>query len=163
MFWAIISDIFDGIIARKLNISTPKLRRLDSSIDQIFWICALIGAFIICREFFIDNYFKLIIILGLEAITYLISFLKFRKEVATHAILSKFWALTVLAALVEIVITCNSNYLFNICVYFGVATRIEIIAILLIIKNWTCDIPSLYHAILLRNGKEIKRHKLFNG
>jgi len=32
-----------------------------------------------------------------------------------------------------------------------------------ILKDWTNDIPSLYHAVLIRKGKEIKRHKLFNG
>lgn len=32
----LITDIFDGVIARKLNISSEKLRRLDSSVDQVF-------------------------------------------------------------------------------------------------------------------------------
>ncbi|MCI4443017.1 MAG: CDP-alcohol phosphatidyltransferase family protein [Lentimicrobium sp.] len=31
----LLTDIFDGIIARRLNISTQKLRRLDSTIDQV--------------------------------------------------------------------------------------------------------------------------------
>ena len=163
MIWAIVSDIFDGIIARKLNVSSQKLRRLDSSIDQIFWICALIGTFILCKNFFIENEIKFFTILFLEGLTYLISFLKFKKEVATHAILSKFWALTVMATLIQVVLTCNSIVLFNVCIYFGILTRIEIIAILLILKNWTNDVPSFYHAILLRQGKKIKRNKLFNG
>ena len=30
----LLTDIFDGIIARKLNVSTEKLRRQDSAIDQ---------------------------------------------------------------------------------------------------------------------------------
>lgn len=163
MVWAIISDIFDGIIARKLNISTQKLRRLDSSVDQIFWVCTLIGTFLLCRNFFIDNYKKLAVVIFLEALTYLISFLKFRKEVATHAILSKLWTLTILATLVEVVLTNSSNLLFNICIYTGILTRLEIMAILLVIKEWTNDVPSLYHAFLLRQGKEIKRNQLFNG
>ena len=29
----LLTDIFDGIIARHLNISTQKLRRLDSTVD----------------------------------------------------------------------------------------------------------------------------------
>jgi phosphatidylglycerophosphate synthase len=102
MIWAIVSDIFDGIIARKLNISTPRLRRLDSSVDQIFWICTLVGITIICPNFFIDNYIKIVIILALEVVSYLVSYLRFKKEVATHAILSKFWALTVLGTLIKL-------------------------------------------------------------
>jgi len=34
----LISDILDGIIARKLGISTAKMRRLDSTVDQFFWL-----------------------------------------------------------------------------------------------------------------------------
>ena len=40
---------------------------------------------------------------------------------------------------------------------------IEIIAILLVIKDWTNDVPSLYHAIILRQVKKIMRNKFFNG
>jgi len=159
----VLTDIFDGIIARKLNVSSQYLRRMDSSIDQVFWICTLIGAFIICTDFFKINYMKLLILLAVEGLTYVVSFIKFKKEVATHAILSKIWTLTIMVTLIQIILSCNSVIFFNICFYFGILTRIEIIAILFILKEWTNDVPSLYHAILLRQGKQIKRNKLFNG
>jgi len=163
IIWAILSDIFDGIIARRLNISTQRLRRLDSSIDQFFWICTLGGACYLCPDFFSRNSTKLYLILTVEGLTYLISFIRFRKEVATHAILSKFWTLTIMATLIQIVLSCHSVILFNVCFYVGILTRLEIIAILLILKKWTNDVPTFYHAILLRQGKEIKRNTLFNG
>ena len=158
-----LTDIFDGIIARKLNISSIRLRRLDSTIDQIFWIFTSISAYIICPDFFKANYIRLLILLAFEGLTYIVSFVKFKKEVATHAFLSKIWAITIMATLIQIFISCKSFMLFNICIYFGIVTRIEIISILLIIKEWSNDIPSLYHAIILRQGKTIKRNKLFNG
>lgn len=40
----LLTDIFDGIIARHLNISTQKLRRLDSTVDQIFFISVGVAA-----------------------------------------------------------------------------------------------------------------------
>lgn len=159
----VLTDIFDGIIARKLNISTQKLRRMDSSVDQAFWICALIGAYLICGDFFNANYLKLLILLAVEGLTYMVSFIRFKKEVATHAILSKIWTLTIMGALIQVVVSCNSLILFNICFYLGIFSRLEIIAILIVLKNWTNDVPSLYHAVLLRQGKQIKRHKLLNG
>lgn len=159
----VLTDIFDGIIARKLNISTQKLRRMDSSVDQVFWICTLIGAYLICGDFFNANYLKLLILLAVEGLTYVVSFIRFKKEVATHAILSKIWTLTIMGVLIQVIISCNSLMLFNICFYLGVFSRLEIIAILIVLKNWTNDVPSLYHAVLLRQGKQIKRHKLLNG
>jgi hypothetical protein len=103
------------------------------------------------------------LLLGAEALTYMISYLRFRKEVATHAILSKVWTLTILATLIQVISTCSSAWIFTTCFYIGLITRIEIIAILFTIRKWENDVPSLYHAILIRQGKPIKRNKLFNG
>jgi CDP-diacylglycerol--glycerol-3-phosphate 3-phosphatidyltransferase len=159
----LLSDIFDGIIARRLKISTQKLRRMDSTVDQFFWLCVIVTAYLISPVFFKDNLVLIIIVLALEAVCYLLSFIKFKKEVATHAISSKIWALVLFATLIQIIATGNSVTLFYICFYLGIATRLEIISILLILKEWANDIPTVYHAVLIKKGREIKRHKLFNG
>lgn len=163
MILGLLSDIFDGIIARRLNISSPTLRRLDSGVDQFFWLCIVAGCYITCPQLFKDNMLKICILIAMEAGCYAISYIRFGKEVATHAISSKLWTLILLATMIQVTATCSSVILFNICFYLGIATRMEIIGMLLIIKQWTNDIPTIYHAILIRNGKEIKRHKLFNG
>ena len=51
----VLTDIFDGIIARKYNISTQILRRLDSGIDQLFFILVAIATYLQCPEFFRSN------------------------------------------------------------------------------------------------------------
>jgi len=159
----ILTDVFDGIIARRLNISTIKMRRMDSSVDQVFWLCTLVSSFLICKDFFIQNKLRVIALLALEGFTYIVSYLKFKREVATHAIASKFWALSIMVLLIQIIVSCQSVIVFNICFYLGVASRLEVIIILLLIKEWCNDVPTVYHAFLLRQGKEIKRNKLFNG
>lgn len=45
----------------------------------------------------------------------------------------------------------------------GLLSRLEIIAILIMLKSWTNDVPSLLHAIKLRKGVPIKRNRYFNG
>ncbi len=159
----LLTDIFDGIIARKLGISTQRLRRLDSSIDQIFFICVAIATYIQCPVFFQSHLTEIILLISFEALTYLICFIKFKKEVATHAISSKIWTLILFASMIQIMGTCNSGWLFQIAIYLGLLTRLEIMAIIITIKTWTNDVPSIYHAVQLRKGLPIKRHKLFNG
>jgi phosphatidylglycerophosphate synthase len=159
----LLTDIFDGIIARRLNISSENLRRLDSTIDQLFFVMVAIATFINSSSFFYDNKVELIILLGIEALAYLICFMKFKKEIATHSIVSKIWALILFATIMQLMLTKDSSTLFQFCLYIGIATRLEIIAIILVLRKWTNDIPSLYQAVLLRQGKTIKRHKLFNG
>ncbi|RLJ32113.1 CDP-diacylglycerol--glycerol-3-phosphate 3-phosphatidyltransferase [Chryseobacterium sp. 7] len=158
----LLTDIFDGIIARYLNISTQKLRRLDSTVDQIFFISVGVAAYILCPEFFEQNIYKIIILAAAEALIYLVSFLKFKKEVATHSIGAKIWTLLLFGTLVQVILQCQSIILFNLCFWIGLLTRAEIIAILLILKTWTNDVPSVFHSIQLRKGKTIKKNKMFN-
>lgn len=159
----LLTDIFDGIIARRLNISTQHLRRLDSTIDQVFFIAVAVATYIQCPDFFTAHAVKLIILFSLEGLTYVVSFIKFKKEIATHTIGAKIWTLLLCATLVQIMVQCQSGILFEIFFWSGLLTRVEIIAIILALKNWVNDVPTFYHALQLRKGKEIKRHKLFNG
>ncbi|HXR85282.1 MAG TPA: CDP-alcohol phosphatidyltransferase family protein [Hanamia sp.] len=159
----LLTDIFDGIIARRLDISSQTLRRLDSTIDQFFFISFAIATYIQCPDFFKANSLKLIILLGFEGLTYLVCFLKFRKEIATHSIGAKIWTLLLFATLVQIILQCQSVILFGICFWVGLLTRLEIVAIILILKKWTNDVPTFYHSLRLRQGKEIKLYKMFNG
>lgn len=158
----LLTDIFDGIIARHLKISTEKLRRMDSSVDQFFWLCIIGCAYITNPAFFKQHHVPIAVVLILESLCYLLSFIKFRKEVATHAIASKLWTLSLFAFLVQLILTGNSVFWFFTCISLGIATRLEIIAILFILNRWTNDIPTVYHAMLIRKGKPVKKHKLFN-
>lgn len=159
----LLTDIFDGIIARQLKISTTKLRRMDSNVDMVFWAFIITASYTISPQFYTNNYIQLIVLIALEASCYLLSFIKFKKEVATHALSAKVWALLLFATLIQIIATGNSVVLFGFCFYWGLLSRLEIIAMLIVIKKWTNDIPTIYHAFKIRKNKPIKRYKLFNG
>jgi len=159
----LLTDIFDGIIARRLGVSSPAFRRLDSGVDQIFWILTLISTYIIAPAFFSTHYLALFTIVFLEAMCYVVSFIRFKKEVATHAMLSKIWVLLIFGTLLQIIAVGDSYLLFIGCFCLGVISRVEIIVILFILPRWVNDVPSLYHAIQIKQGKEIKRSKWFNG
>ncbi len=159
----LLTDIFDGIIARRLNISNVNFRRFDSAADQFFFLCIVGATYIQSPAFYQDNWIPLSLLGLAELTTYLVSYGKFRKEVATHALSSKIWTLILFSTLIQLILTNDSTVLFQCCFYTGIITRMEIIAILLILNEWTNDVPSVFHAIRLRQGKTIRRHKLFNG
>ncbi|GAB4093320.1 CDP-alcohol phosphatidyltransferase family protein [Flaviaesturariibacter terrae] len=159
----LLSDIFDGIVARRMGVSTTSLRRLDSAADNLFWLLAALTAFLRFPGFFATHALSLLLLLGSEALVYTLSFLRFRKEVATHAIASKLWTLLLFATLLQLLLTGEAPVLYPICFWAGIATRVEIIGIILLLRQWTADVPSLLHALRLRQGKPLRRHKLFNG
>ena len=51
----LLTDIFDGIIACQINISSQFLRRLDSTADQVFFISIAIATYLHCSAFFKTN------------------------------------------------------------------------------------------------------------
>nr|WP_199158090.1 CDP-alcohol phosphatidyltransferase family protein [Pedobacter sp. ASV2] len=163
MYIGLLTDIFDGIIARKQNISTEKLRRLDSQTDLIFWLSIAVATWILRADILKDNLTGIWIILMMEALCYVISLIKFKKETCTHAIISKIWGITLLIAFTGLIGFNQAGFTFYLTLIVGLISHLDVILIILILPEWKHDIPSFYHAIQIRKGKEIKRNKLFNG
>lgn len=159
----ILSDIFDGIIARRQNISTATLRRMDSQTDLVFWLCAGWCAWLLSPEIIIDNKYAITIIFVMEGLTYVFSFLKFGKETCTHALLSKLWGITLFTAFISIIGFGYGCIPLALAITFGIISHIDVYLIILFLPRWTHDVPSAWHAWQIRQGRDIKRHKIFNG
>ena len=143
-FVGLLSDVFDGIIARKLNVATEKLRIWDSNVDMVFWASIIFSTFYLNLSFFSKNSFFILLVIGLEIITYIVCFLKFRKTVATHSILAKTWTITLFIFLIDLLLNTDSSYSFYICIILGIISRFEILVMILALKKWTVDVPSIF-------------------
>lgn len=162
LYVGILSDIFDGIIARKLNISTQRLRLLDTVVDLVFYISLLLYIMQRSPSIWSNNRVLIIAILALEGAMYIISLFRFNKFPSPHAILSKFWGIYLVIEFTLLLLGVPGSH-FQIALYFGLGTHIDRVLIYSLIRTWDHDIPSSYHAFLLRQGKPIERRKLFNG
>lgn len=163
LVFGLLTDVLDGIIARRIGVSTQKLRTMDSTVDLLFFSCIGVATYWQHPGFFSLHALELMILLSSEILTYVFCFGKFRRVVATHSIGAKIWTLFLVAALIEIIVCGESGFLFACCFWFGLLTRLEIIGIVLVLKTWASDIPTIYHAVQVRRGLVIKRNKWFNG
>src|SRR5689334_12781575 len=75
LFAGLLSDVLDGIIARKQQVSSPALRRLDSQTDMIFWLSAGFTAWFIWPEVISDNKMVIYALMGMELSCYIVSIL----------------------------------------------------------------------------------------
>ena len=91
---AFLSDVFDGIIARRLQIATPALRRLDSIADSLFYLATCWAGWYVLPAGITDYLPALGVLLGLELIRYGVDFRKFGKEASYHMWSSKLWGIT---------------------------------------------------------------------
>ena len=163
MYLGLLSDIFDGIIARKQKLSTAKLRRMDNQTDMLFWMSIGIATWLLHPDLLRPFSPAIWAVLGMEAACYATSLLKFKKETCTHAFLSKLWGLSLLAAFNSLIGFAHAGFPVKLAIAIGVISHIDRILITLILPRWAHDIPSAYHAWLLRQGKYFKRNPLLNG
>ncbi len=158
----LLTDVFDGIIARKMGISTEKLRIWDSNVDQFFWLMIIGTVFYLNFEAISLLLIPIGIIIFLEAIAYVLSYYKFKKAIATHSILAKIWTISLLVWVIELILY-QSNHTFQFCFWLGLISRLEIITIIISLKNWATDVPSLFAVGKINRGEKVKKSKWFNG
>ncbi|SNR17102.1 CDP-alcohol phosphatidyltransferase family protein [Tenacibaculum jejuense] len=162
MYLGLLSDILDGIVARKLGVSSEKLRRFDSQTDLVFWLSIGLATWLLYPNIISENIYAVWIILGMEVSCYVISILKFGKETCTHAFLSKLWGITLLIAFTSLIGFNHAGFPFKLAIVMGLISHIDVILIILILPKWHHDIPSSYHAYLIRKGITFKRNTLLN-
>jgi CDP-diacylglycerol--glycerol-3-phosphate 3-phosphatidyltransferase len=142
--FGLLSDVFDGIIARKLNVATDQLRIWDSNVDLVFWISVIFSAFYLNPVFLKGNLLPIISVISLEVLAYIICFFKFKKTIATHSYLAKIWSITLFIFLIDLLLNSSSFIAFYSCIILGIISRIEIIGIILTLKKWTIDVKSIF-------------------
>lgn len=162
MYFGLLTDIFDGIIARKIGVSSEKLRRLDSQVDLFFWLSLGFAAYFLNPEIIKNEWKGIALIFFMEALCYIISWIKFGKETCTHAWLSKLWGLSLLLALTYLIGLQKAGWTFTLTIILGFISHLDVILIILILPKWQYDVPSSYHAWKIRKGKKRKKSIFFN-
>lgn len=162
MYIGMLSDVFDGILARKYGASTTQLRVQDTAIDLVFYLSIVYFAFTSNPDYILKNKILLLLIAALELLMYLTSLIRFKRLPSPHAILSKFWGIYIVIELTLILLKIDGVH-FTIALFVGIIAHADRVFIYMLLPEWDHDIPTCYHAYLLRKGIEIKRLKLFNG
>ncbi len=143
---ALLSDFLDGVIARRLGIATAGLRRLDSCADTVFWLAALMAVWMRYPQVVQEYRFPLLALLLLEAVRYILDFLKFRREASYHMWSAKLWSLALFLAFVMVLVAGQASPWVGIAIGLGLVSDAEGLLISLVLPRWQHDVPTLVHA-----------------
>ena len=143
---AFLSDVFDGIVARRMKVATPNLRRLDSMADTIFYLCAAFAVWHLHASAIERQMFALIALLLLEVARYVFDLRKFGREASYHMWSSKLWGIALFAAVFSLLALGASGIAITVAIYLGIIADIEGLAISVILVEWETDIPTFVHA-----------------
>ena len=141
---ATLSDIFDGVLARKFGVATPALRRYDSITDIIYYLFILAVAWLLCKSVIAGNLWLVALMLLSEAGCISICLIRFGKFPATHSWLAKFYGLCLLAAFIALLVFNSGSWVIIALAVVALVTNSEIIAMHLIAKSPPVDVPCIF-------------------
>src|SRR5579862_5154780 len=149
---ALISDIFDGVIARRFNVAKASLRRLDSIVDTTFYGTVIYAVWHLRPEVLLTHVGSLGVLVSLELTRYAIDFMKFRREAAYHMWSSKLWGLVLFLAFFATLVAGPAGILVPAAIYMGIFADVEGLMISFVLRRWEHDVPTIFHALRIRRA-----------
>jgi phosphatidylglycerophosphate synthase len=143
----IVSDIFDGVLARRWGTSTPLLRRCDSNVDTVFYGFAGVTAVLLHAAWLSPWRFGLAAMFLLMIAQNAINGVKFRQQPAYHMWSGKLWSIVLVIALISLFVDTPSVWAVNGLIALGIYNSIESIIASLILPRPMVDIPTVFHAV----------------
>jgi CDP-diacylglycerol--glycerol-3-phosphate 3-phosphatidyltransferase len=147
-----LSDVFDGVVARRTGTATPILRRLDSTVDTVFYLGIAVAAWMLHRAEIRPLLPLILLVIATELGTNALCWLRFRREASYHAWSARMFGLALFAALLML-FAAGSPALLLPAIVVGLVSHLENAAITLVLPEWRYDVRSLFVAWQIRQGR----------
>jgi CDP-diacylglycerol--glycerol-3-phosphate 3-phosphatidyltransferase len=142
----ILSDVFDGVIARKLNMSTEKLRKWDSNVDVVFLVSSILSAGLFAPDVVGEKTLYIWSIVGCELLMYVVCLVRFQKLPSNHAYSAKLFAVSICICLTLLFVTGSWSGIFEVMYALGILSYIDNLLILLLLREYKVDTKGFWKA-----------------
>jgi CDP-diacylglycerol--glycerol-3-phosphate 3-phosphatidyltransferase len=147
----LVSDIFDGILARRWQSDTGALRLADSVCDDIFYLGIAAVAVGHHWQAIRPSVWLLVAVLILEALRILCDWLKYGRMASYHSYAAKAWGVLLASSAVALICFDSGSTLLTLALAWGIACELEGLAMTALLPNWARDVKSISHALALRD------------
>lgn len=149
---AFVSDIFDGIIARRLNVSTAQLRQADSWADVCLYLCIAGSAWLTHSDIVIAFAVPLLLVVFVQLVWWVVNLVKYGKPASYHTYSAKLWGITLFIATVALFGFNYAGITLWLAILVGIIHTLEEIGMTLLLPVWSHDVLSIVHAWKLRKS-----------
>jgi phosphatidylglycerophosphate synthase len=146
-----ISDVYDGVVARRFGVATAGLRRLDSAVDTVFYLAAAVCAWHLHPDAIRSHGWLILAVIGTEVINHAFEYWKFQCEASYHAWSAKAWGASLFAAL-GLLFVAGDDRLLAIALVMGLISHLENFLITLLLPVWEHDVKSVLVAAKRRKA-----------
>ena len=154
VFAALLSDIYDGVLARRWNCDTPAIRLADSMVDTVFYLAVLVALWIRVPAALHTWWPLLTALLVLEAVRFAFDWWKYGKAASYHSYLAKAWGLVMAVSVMVVLATGNYGVLLALSMIMGILCDLEGLTMSTILPVWRNDVKTIGRALAIR--RELK-------
>lgn len=152
---ALLSDVFDGMLARRWHLDTVTLRRWDTRADTFFYACVLVVIWMRYPQALQQRWVLIAGLLTAEVIQHVFAAVKYGHHASYHSWLSRIWGLMMAGSVIALLGWGINNRFLDLTIAWGILCNLQGLAMSLLLPEWTNDVPSLFHAIKLRRESVI--------
>ena len=146
---ALLSDVLDGALARRLGASSETGRLLDSWADLLIALVSFAGATLLWPDTMREEAGFFALVLAALVIPNAWGLLRFRRLLGYHTLSAK--ASGVFLAVATLMLFIGITPIpFRVAAFVELAVAAEYIAISLMLPQWTTEMKSAWHAWRLR-------------
>ena len=146
---AFLSDIFDGVLARRWGVSNALLRQADSWADVCLYSCVLVCLWRVYPDVAIAFRLPFIAVGLAQLLWLLVGLIKFGRPASYHTYSAKLWGITLCVAVVAL-FGFGSAAGLGVAIAVGIIHSFEEILMMLVLPQWQHDVLSIVHALRLR-------------
>jgi CDP-diacylglycerol--glycerol-3-phosphate 3-phosphatidyltransferase len=143
----IASDVLDGVIARRLGLASARLRQADGWADAWFFLCVLVSAWWARAEVLRPFIPPIGMMLGLYLLSLVLIWKKYGRLASYHTWSARVAGGCLYIAALELFGKGTAGILSWLAISTNILSHIERIAITLVLKRWTDDVGSVWHAL----------------
>ena len=143
---AFLSDVFDGVVARRLGIATGSLRQADTLVDTAFYVAAGAALWVAVPAVYDGAALPLALLIAIHVSRTTFELTKYGRIASYHMWSSKALGLLLVTAMTMVFLTGRPSVLMIVTLWFAVANELEGFSASVLLPAWTADVPSAFHA-----------------
>jgi phosphatidylglycerophosphate synthase len=147
-----VSDVYDGILARRWGTATTALRVADSVADTVFYLGVLGAAVVRHGPVLRERVWLVVALLAMEAARLVFDWAKYRRVASYHSYAAKAWGVLLAGATIALLCLDRWYWLVTAALVWGVACEAEGLAMSMLLPKWTHDVKTLRRALVLRRA-----------
>jgi len=152
-----VSDIFDGVLARRFGTATSRLRISDTVVDTVFYIMVLATVVELDWAAIRGRIWLIAAVIAFEAVRHVFDLAKFGRIASYHTYSAKIWGLLLMLAVGTLLCFRHGAWLLTVALVWGIVSELEGLVFSMLLPEWVHDVKTLPRALAIRRAFQKKQ------